>query len=66
MDRKRTYRKPKVCIVCGVPIPSTKKRYCSEECRKKARIIQQRNDRRAAKELGIPYDELIGGKYEID
>ena len=34
------------CVVCGNPLPEGKARYCSEECKKKARAAQAREARR--------------------
>lgn len=55
----RTYSKPRVCVVCGKPITSKQKAYCSVECKNKARVIQQRNDRRFAREMNIPYEIFV-------
>lgn len=34
------------CVVCGNPLPEGKARYCSDECKKKARAAQAREARR--------------------
>jgi len=48
----RTYSKPRVCLVCGKPIPSKKRSYCSVECSNKARIRIEMDRRKFAKERG--------------
>lgn len=60
-ERSRTYRKQKVCVVCGKPIPYYKRSYCSDECTKEARRRQMKNDRKNAREMGVKYEEYIKG-----
>lgn len=36
---------PRVCAVCGAPLPASRVCYCSEECKKKARTAQAREAR---------------------
>jgi predicted nucleic acid-binding Zn ribbon protein len=58
----RTYRRQKKCVVCGAVIPYYKRSYCSEECQREALKRRARNDRKTAKELGIPYDDYVKEK----
>ena len=58
----RTYRKQKVCVVCGQELPYYKRSYCSEECKKEARRRQAKNDRMQARCLGIKYEEYVKEK----
>lgn len=65
----RTYSKPRKCIICGNDIPSTKRSYCSKECRKEALRRMAKNERKRARELGLNYEIYISrrdGKDEID
>ena len=58
-ERSRTYRKPKVCVVCGKPLPSHKRFFCSDECHKEADSRAAKNGRKEAQELGMTYDNYI-------
>lgn len=44
--RNFDYKPLRSCIICGSPLPEGKMRYCSEECKKKARAAQAREARR--------------------
>ena len=65
MGTIRTYSKPRYCVVCGQPIPSTKRSYCSEVCHDNALKIVTKNDRKFARELGMRYDEYIEKGYRV-
>ena len=53
MGAIRTYRKQKVCKVCGKPIPSTKRYFCSVECKKKARVLIEVDRRKFNRQMGL-------------
>ena len=58
-DRSRTYRKQKHCIVCGKPISSDRRSYCSKDCCRIARNERAKNDRVSAKEMGMSYKGYV-------
>ena len=43
--RNFDYNPLRSCIICGNPLPEGKMRYCSDECKKKARAAQAREAR---------------------
>mgnify|MGYP002562997559 CR=1 FL=1 len=44
--QKYDYNPVSACVICGSPLPEGKARYCSEECKKKARAAYAREARR--------------------
>lgn len=44
--QKNDYNPVSACVICGTSLPEVKARYCSEECKKKARAAQAREARR--------------------
>ena len=53
MGAIRTYRKQKVCKVCGKPIPSQKRYFCSKECSNKARVLIEVDRRKFNRQMGL-------------